>query len=155
MQVEFRVGLFHRPRPGQREEPRFAVRKIKFLRVEQGLIASIGGNGPLKRLVTLEPFKVHSRKQGRERGHFAHDFGGVRVVPIGAKTVGDMLGNLPIWQAARNGFEYLMQPLDAPLGARECAFLLQAGSAGENYIREAACRTEENILDNKEIELGE
>src|SRR6266849_3882756 len=79
----------------------------------------------------------------------------MRVIPVGAKTVGDILGNLPIWPAARNGLEHLMQPLDTTFGTRECAFLFQAGGGGENYVGEAARGTEENILHYEEIELGE
>ena len=77
------------------------------------------------------------------------------VVPICAETIGDILCDLPIRPAAGKRLEDLIQPLDAPLGARERAFLFQAWAGRQDHIGETAGHAEENVLHHEEIELGE
>ncbi len=76
-------------------------------------------------------------------------------IPISAETIGDLLYDSPIRPAAFERLEHLIKPLDAALGAGERAFLFEAWAGGQNNIRKPAGVAEENVLDDKEIELGQ
>ena len=59
-------------------------------------------------------------------------------MPVRAHAVGDLLDDLPVRPAAFERFENPIQPLDAPLRAREGPFLFQTWTRGEHDIRKAA-----------------
>src|SRR5213594_2055935 len=76
-------------------------------------------------------------------------------VPTGAQTIGYVLYDSPIGPAAFERFEHFIKSLDAALGAGERAFLFEAWAGGQDYIRKPARVAEENVLDDKEIEVGQ
>src|SRR5437764_666113 len=75
-------------------------------------------------------------------------------IPMGTETIGELLYDSPIGPAALERFEHFIKSLDAPFGAGERAFLLEAWTGGENNIRKPAGIAKENVLNDEEIELG-
>src|SRR5437879_6539722 len=76
-------------------------------------------------------------------------------IPIGAQPIGYVLYDSPIGPAAFERFEHFIKSLDAALGARERAFLLEAWAGGQNDIRKTAGITKKDILYDEELELGQ
>src|SRR5207249_12216242 len=103
----------------------------------------------------FKAFVGHSGEHGRQRSNLRVNLGRMLEIPIRAETIGDLLDDSPIGPAALQRFEHFIKSLDAALGARERAFLLEAWAGGENNIRKPARVAEENVLDDKEIELGQ
>ena len=79
----------------------------------------------------------------------------MRVIPIRAQAIGDVLDDLPVGPASLQRLEHLIKPLDAPLRAGERAFLFEARAGGQHHVGKLARVAEENVLHHKKIELGE
>jgi hypothetical protein len=60
MQIEFGVGLVGRFCVREREQPGFAIREGKLIRIEQRLIRPVRRNRPLEGLKSLKPFITHA-----------------------------------------------------------------------------------------------
>src|SRR5882724_610907 len=77
------------------------------------------------------------------------------IMPACTQLVGDTLNDLPIRATTFKRFKHFIESLDASLSAGEGAFLFQARCSGQDNIGVAAGIAEENVLHDKEIELGE
>src|SRR5439155_23026910 len=130
-------------------------RKREAAGIEQRLVGSIGGNRPLQRLVSFQPFVAHPGEERRQRGDFVHDLRRMLVVPAGAQMVGDILDDSPVRQRTLERLEYLIKPLDSPFGAGERALLFEARRRRQHDVGKAARVAEEDILYDEEIELFE
>src|SRR6266478_6740850 len=153
MQVIFGVGEVDRTDPGDGKQSRFSVREGELLGVQQGLVGSVRRYRPLQGLVTFQPLVVHPGKYRRQKGNFIHDLGWVPIMPVGTQLIGNVLDDRPVRAATGKRFEYLIEPLDAPLRAREGSLFLKAGRARKNHICVAASLAEENVLDDEKVEL--
>ena len=69
--------------------------------------------------------------------------------------IGNILDNFPIWPAACKRFEDLIESLDTSFRACESAFLFEAGRSRQYNIGISARVAEEDVLHDKEVELGE
>ena len=76
-------------------------------------------------------------------------------MPTRSELVGNILDDLPIGLTTVERLQYLIKPLDAPLGTGEGSFLLQARCSGQHNIGVPAGIAEEDILHDKELELGQ
>src|SRR5258708_35548681 len=137
MQIELSVGLVRRFCEREREQPGFAVRKGKTFCIKQRLIRSVLCNRPLEGLKSFEPFVRYACEQGRQRSDLAINFGGMPILPFRAEAIGNVPDNLPVWPAAFQRVEHLVEPLDAPFRAREGALFFKTWTGGRRAIGEA------------------
>src|SRR5712692_484394 len=136
MQIEFGVGLVGRFCRREREQPGFAIREGKLLRIEQRLIRSVCCNRPLEGTKSLEPLVGHACEQGCQRSDLAIDFGWMLVVPVCSEAIGKVLDDSPVWPAAFQRFEYLVEPLDSPFCARERTLFFKTWTRSEEHTSE-------------------
>src|SRR6202041_2416138 len=75
--------------------------------------------------------------------------------PACTQKIGNLLSDLPIRLASLKRFQHLIKPLNAPLRTGEGAFFFETWRARQNHVGIAAGVAEENVLYDKEAELGE
>ena len=155
VQIEFCVGLIGRADPRHGEQPRLPVGKREAFGIEERLVGPIGRNGPLQRLVSLEPLVAHAGEERRQRRDLVHHLRRMLIVPAGAEMVGDVLNDSPVRPRTLERLEHLVEPLDPPLGAREGPFLLQARRRRQHDVGKLARVAEEDVLHDEEVELLE
>ena len=74
------------------------------------------------------------------------------ILPCGTEAIGNVLDNYPVWPAALQRFEHLVEPLDSPFRARERALFFEAWTGGQHHICEVACSAED-ILHDERLQL--
>src|SRR5258708_13291175 len=153
MQIELSVGLVRRFCEREREQPGFAIRKGKPFCVKQRLIRSVLCNRPLEGLKSFEPFVRYACEQGRERSDLAIECGRMLILPFRGEAIGNVLDDLPVWPAAFQRFEHLVEPLDAPFRACEGALFFKTWTGGQHYVGKLACRAEEDVLHHEKLQL--
>src|SRR5258708_21649822 len=77
------------------------------------------------------------------------------ILPFRAEAIGNVLDDLPVWPAAFQRFEHLVEPLDAPFRAREGALFFKTWTGGQHHLGKLACRAPEGVLPPPKLPLLE
>src|SRR6266436_2579503 len=75
------------------------------------------------------------------------------ILPVSPHLISEILDDLPIRLAVLERFKDLIEALNPPLRTGESTFLFQAGRSRQHNVGVAAGITEENVLNDKELEL--
>jgi hypothetical protein len=76
------------------------------------------------------------------------------ILPIRAETIGNVLDDSPVWPAAFQGFEHLVEPLDSPFCARKGAFFFKAWARRQNHVGKLARGAEKDVLHDEKLQLS-
>ena len=155
VQIILLIWLICRFRPDQWIKPGFPIREIEPLRIKQRLIASIRCHRPLQGLVAFKTLISYARHQWSQWRYLLIYLGRMLVIPFRPQAIGNLLNDSPVRSAVSERLKHLVKPLNAPLGTRESAFLLQARTRRQNNISKSAGLRKEDLLHHKKVQLGE